>query len=105
MAIAAVKAATPMKGPNSGTSREVGNSPSGVGGASRLSKEGFAGRPGLFDRDQAAGGGLPHSCPMDTAIAEQTKSAVSFPEDALVVDTGLLRKYGGAGPRYTSYPT
>ena len=23
----------------------------------------------------------------------------------LVVDTGLIRKYGGAGPRYTSYPT
>jgi oxygen-independent coproporphyrinogen-3 oxidase len=25
--------------------------------------------------------------------------------NALVVDVGLVRKYGGAGPRYTSYPT
>ncbi len=26
-------------------------------------------------------------------------------DDALVIDTALLRKHGGAGPRYTSYPT
>ena len=28
-----------------------------------------------------------------------------FREVPLVVDTALIRKYGGAGPRYTSYPT
>ena len=26
-------------------------------------------------------------------------------DDSLVIDTSLLRKHGGAGPRYTSYPT
>ena len=38
-------------------------------------------------------------------IAAETRSGLPFPDDALVVDTALLRKYGGAGPRYTSYPT
>ena len=41
---------------------------------------------------------------MRAAIAE-IKPATPFPDEALVVDPDLLRKYGGAGPRYTSYPT
>jgi oxygen-independent coproporphyrinogen-3 oxidase len=28
-----------------------------------------------------------------------------LPDDSLVVDESLLRRHGGAGPRYTSYPT
>ncbi|HSN19867.1 MAG TPA: oxygen-independent coproporphyrinogen III oxidase [Usitatibacter sp.] len=35
----------------------------------------------------------------------KTDNLTQFTDEALVVDTGLLRKYGGAGPRYTSYPT
>ncbi len=38
------------------------------------------------------------------AVVEAPRAA-RLPEEALVVDASLLRKYGGAGPRYTSYPT
>jgi oxygen-independent coproporphyrinogen-3 oxidase len=40
------------------------------------------------------------------ALAMQQRSIASPPAAAsLVVDPALLRKYGGNGPRYTSYPT
>jgi oxygen-independent coproporphyrinogen-3 oxidase len=42
---------------------------------------------------------------MKTAIADDPPRVSGVPEDTLVIDTGLIRKYGGAGPRYTSYPT
>jgi oxygen-independent coproporphyrinogen III oxidase len=43
---------------------------------------------------------------MDTALAAATPSpSHPVPIESLVIDTDLLRKYGGAGPRYTSYPT
>jgi len=32
-------------------------------------------------------------------------AAIGFRDAPLVVDTALIRKYGGNGPRYTSYPT
>jgi oxygen-independent coproporphyrinogen-3 oxidase len=38
------------------------------------------------------------------AIPIQTEAGRSAPSD-LVIDPGLIRKYGGSGPRYTSYPT
>ncbi|HSJ98682.1 MAG TPA: hypothetical protein VLC53_16520, partial [Myxococcota bacterium] len=40
------------------------------------------------------------------ALLEAPKPAIAqVPETPLVVDTGLIHKYGGNGPRYTSYPT
>src|SRR5512140_3182225 len=43
---------------------------------------------------------------MDTALAAATPAFPSpVPIESLVIDTDLLRKYGGNGPRYTSYPT
>ena len=39
-------------------------------------------------------------------IAAQTIPSVPSAQDVpLVIDTDLLRRYGGNGPRYTSYPT
>src|SRR6185437_9799225 len=51
---------------------------------------------GLFDRDQSWGGGGPHSEGMNPAIATAMQPA-SAPatDESLVVDTDLLRKYGG----------
>ena len=42
---------------------------------------------------------------MNAVRSVETAATMPFADDALVVDTSLLRKYGGAGPRYTSYPT
>ncbi len=42
---------------------------------------------------------------MNPAIAHAAPPSNPGLDDSLVIDTELLRKYGGAGPRYTSYPT
>lgn len=42
---------------------------------------------------------------MKAVIEAHPPRAMRAAEETLVVDTELLRKYGGAGPRYTSYPT
>jgi len=39
---------------------------------------------------------------MNTTLASDAANVIDFP---VVVDPELLRKYGGNGPRYTSYPT
>ncbi|HEX6635612.1 MAG TPA: oxygen-independent coproporphyrinogen III oxidase [Usitatibacter sp.] len=42
---------------------------------------------------------------MNTASDGEAREGIAIGGDAPVVDAALLRKYGGAGPRYTSYPT
>src|SRR4051812_50123805 len=42
---------------------------------------------------------------MNTATTARTLPIVSVSDAPLVIDTELLRDYGGNGPRYTSYPT
>ena len=42
---------------------------------------------------------------MNSALAIAVPPAAELPEASLVIDTELIRKYGGNGPRYTSYPT
>ncbi len=42
---------------------------------------------------------------MNPAIASAAKTAEAVREGSLVIDTDLIRQYGGNGPRYTSYPT
>jgi oxygen-independent coproporphyrinogen-3 oxidase len=41
---------------------------------------------------------------METQVGAARQDG-AIPEDSLVVDAELLRRYGGNGPRYTSYPT
>jgi oxygen-independent coproporphyrinogen III oxidase len=42
---------------------------------------------------------------MNAAIASRAQFPGNFRDDSLVIDEELIRKYGGSGPRYTSYPT
>jgi oxygen-independent coproporphyrinogen III oxidase len=42
---------------------------------------------------------------MNALVSTPRRAAPATPESPLVVDPGLIRKYGGNGPRYTSYPT
>lgn len=42
---------------------------------------------------------------MNSALATAVQPPGEIGEASLVVDTELIRKYGGNGPRYTSYPT
>jgi oxygen-independent coproporphyrinogen-3 oxidase len=57
-----------------------------------------------LDERQSGGPRAAHTAVMN--IAAQPILSTSFAQDVpLVIDTDLLRRYGGNGPRYTSYPT